>query len=441
MLISVFTPTHDHARLDTAYHSLTAQTYPDWEWVVVPNHPTPSEQQHIRAHVEAYGDPRVVVRPWPAANAFGRLEGGPQVGALKRFACEACRGELFVELDHDDWLLPGALARLAEAHRQSRAGFYYSDALITGEDKESAVFNAASGWSYYRHEHEGTDYLVARSFDVTPRSLCEIYYAPNHVRCWQKDAYWTAGGHDGRLGVADDHELLCRTYLSGAEMVLIREPLYYYLLHPGNTYLRHNEQVQKAQLHVMNRYLHPLVFEWCRRRGLPMIDLGGAHNAPAGFQTLDRDGAVDYRCDVFDMPFAPGTVGCFRAVDFLEHFPPGDGGGADVVALMNLLYGRLAHFGWLLTATPAVAAADGTVGLGAFQDPTHKSFWGENNFWYFTDRDYARYVPASRARFQAARVWTECPSAYHHSRRIPYVYADLLAVKDEGAAVPGGLRI
>jgi len=442
VLISVFTPTHNAARLDKAYYSLRGQTYQEWEWVVVPNHTAPAEQERVREHALAYQDPRVVVRPWPQPPRYGHMDDGPQVGALKRFACEGCKGELLVELDHDDWLLSGALTRLAEKHQELAAGFYYSDSLIANEGGESTVFDANSGWSYYRHQYEGNDYLVARSFDASPRSLCEVFFAPNHVRCWQKDAYWRAGGHDPRMSLADDHELLCRTYLSGTEMVCVREPLYYYLQHPGNTFLRHNQQVQRAQQDVMNRYLHPLIFEWCRRHGLPMIDLGGAHGCPRhlGFKALDLVGDVEHKVDVFNMPFPNGSVGCFRAADFLEHFPPGNG-DRSVVALVNLLYAKLAHFGWLLAEVPSVVGPDGAVGLGAFQDPTHRSFWSENNFRYFTDKDYARFVPESQCRFQAARLWTDYPSDFHKANHIPYVCCDLLAVKEAEAAVPGGMRI
>jgi glycosyltransferase involved in cell wall biosynthesis len=443
MLISVFTPTHNVSRLDKAYASLREQAHGDWEWVIVPNHAAPAEQARVEEHARSYRDPRVVVRPYPPRNQLTHMDDGPLIGALKRFACEACTGELLVELDHDDWLLPHALARLAREHEARGAGFYYSDAIIANEGGASTMFDTDCGWSYYPYKYEGTDYLVAHSFAVSPRSLAEIFFAPNHVRCWQREAYWLAGGHSGKLGVADDHELLCRTYLSGCEMALIPEPLYYYLQHDANSFVRHNEQVQATQQRVMNSYLHALVREWCRRNSLLMIDLGGAHNCPRelGFKALDRHGDVDYRCDIFHMPFTHGEVGCFRAVDFLEHFPPGDGSGPDVTRLMNLLYYMLADRGWLLAESPSVVAPDGTVGAGAFQDPTHKSYWCENSFWYFTDKDFARFVPNIACRFQAARLWTDHPSEWHQAHRVPYVCCDLMAVKDTATPVPGGMRI
>ena len=69
-----------------------------------------------------------------------------------------------------------------------------------------------------------------QAFEVTPSSLSLIFYAPNHVRIWSRDTYDKAGGHDEGMTVGDDHELLCRTYLTGARMVRIPEVLYLYRL-------------------------------------------------------------------------------------------------------------------------------------------------------------------------------------------------------------------
>ena len=79
-----------------------------------------------------------------------------------------------------------------------------------------------------------------------------------------------------------------------------------------------------------------------------------------------------------DLP--DSSVGVIRGVDVLPTV-------ADKVALFNELYRLLAHGGLLMILTPS------TDGRGAFQDPTHVAFYNENSFWYFTDRDYAQFVP------------------------------------------------
>jgi O-antigen biosynthesis protein len=205
--------------------------------------------------------------------------------------------------------------------------------------------------------------------------------------------------------------------------------------------------VQKKQLGNFNKYIHKMIFEWCRRNGLKMIDLGGAHNCPRdlGFVALDTNGEVEHKYDFFsgelDADIANGSVGCFRAWDFLEHLSPMNGcSSRNVVSFMNRIYDKLADHGWLISATPAVSDREGKIGRGAFQDPTHLSYWSPNNFWYFTHKEQAKYVPEIRCRFQEVRVWVDYPSEWHQATHLPYVFADLMAVKSD-APVPGGMLI
>ena len=59
------------------------------------------------------------------------------------------------------------------------------------------------------------------------------------------------------------------------------------------------------------------------------------------------------------------------------------------------------------------------------------AFYNENSFWYFTDRDYARFIPSIRCRFQLSRLVTYFPSDWHRANQISYVAANLIAVKDD----------
>jgi SAM-dependent methyltransferase len=114
-------------------------------------------------------------------------------------------------------------------------------------------------------------------------------------------------------------------------------------------------------------------------------------------------------------------------VDFLEHVP-------DKAGLFNELYRVLAPNGLLLSLTPS------TDGRGAFQDPTHVAFYNENSFWYYTNAEYAKFVPEIACRFQVSRLVTYFPSDWHRANNISYVSANLIAVKD-GARNGGRLLI
>lgn len=348
-----------------------------------------------------------------------------RIGALKRFACASCSGDVLIELDHDDLLVERAIERILDAVR-SGADFVFSDFVNFFPDGDSSTYDVRYGWTTREEVIDGRQCRVNEAFECDARSLWEIFYAPNHVRAWTRKCYEMVRGHDPTLEVCDDHDLVCRTYLAGSDMRRIPECLYLYRLQEGgrNSFLERNSQIQKTQLQIGNRYFYRLVDEWCRRSGLPRWDLGGRIGRPDGYLSIDLDDA-DLVHDVTQgLPFKDSSVGVLRAYDFLEHIPP-----AHVVPLMNEIYRVLAPGGWLLSRTPS------TDGRGAFQDPTHVSFWNENSFWYYTNRDLAKYVPSIKCRFQATRLWTEHPSDWHRANQIPYMYADLYALK--GQRSPG----
>ncbi|MCS6995956.1 MAG: glycosyltransferase [Casimicrobiaceae bacterium] len=427
---SVFTPTHRPLYIEDAYRSLCQQTDTDWEWVLLLN----GGVRTADLPSALISDPRV------------RIEVAPDwlsnqgVGALKRLACERARGQWLVELDHDDFLMPQALSCIREAAGRG-AEFVYSDFANFRHDGTCEVYDHRYGWQHYSIEFAGRNYTAMRAFEPTPSSLHLIFYAPNHVRAWARETYLRAGGHDPLLPVADDHDLICRTYLTGARFHHIPECLYLYRLQPdgSNTYLQRNAEIQARQQAVSNRYVYALIQEWCRREGLLMLDLGAAHNPARGFLSLDLQNA-QVRCDLLrGLPFADSSIGCVRAYDFLEHIPhchnsrcshdPAPGRDLCTVGLMNEIYRVLVPGGWFISRTPS------TDGRGAYQDPTHCSFWNPNSFWYYTRAEQARFVPGIRARFQSARIWQDYPTDWHRQHNILYVYADLVALK--GQRQPG----
>jgi SAM-dependent methyltransferase len=199
--------------------------------------------------------------------------------------------------------------------------------------------------------------------------------------------------------------------------------LYLQRMHGHNTQRDQqlNALIQQRTVELYDRHVQENALAWAKRRGLLALDLGAAHNKPEGYLGVDmRAGpSVDIVADLaqgVDLP--DGSVGVIRAVDFLEHVP-------DKIHLFNELYRLLAPNGMLLTLTPS------TDGRGAYQDPTHVAFYNENSFWYYTDAQYAQYVPEIQCRFQTSRLVTYFPSDWHQQHQISYVSANLIAIKDE----------
>ncbi len=444
MKTSVYTPTHKPKYLAELLACLRNQTHQDWEWVVVPNG---MEYPAITEHLKqlAADDKRIKIFPYTNCTS--------SVGFLKKFACSKATGDLLVEVDHDDVITEDCLEQLVtRATANPNAGFFYSDSVTCSFSGASQTFLRDYGWRQYQWQYKGKMYEVNKSFPVNARSVCEILYAPDHVRAWTREAYDKAGGYNESFALADDHELMIRTYLAGIECEHIQKPLYLHRLDNQTTSQTNLPEIGRISNRLCDKNLHPLVKEWCRRESLPMIDLGGAHDCPAGYIPLDRDlsHASDtfikirndrvwpkqFGGDVFTtldaMP--DDSVGCFRAYDFLEHIA-----ASQMIEFMNLLYAKLVPGGFLLSHTPAICDDQGKAGRGAFQDPDHKSFWSSNNTWYFTNRDQAKYHNgAICCRFQNVRLANWYPNDWHATHLLPYLVWDAMALKDDdGHYYPG----
>jgi len=405
--VSVFTPSHRPAYLTEAFASVMAQTFQDWEWIVLLNGGarwSPPE-----------ADPRIRII------ADDDVTG---VGAAKRRACAEAAGDLLVELDHDDLLASQALQSLVKA-REEHPGvalFYSHGAQILADgSRDDSRFDPGSGWVYRDAVVDGRDVQYPVSLAPTPHNVSYIWFGPNHVRAFPRTAYEQAGGYDAARTVLDDQDLMCRLYGLG-DFHLIDDCLYLQRMHAANTQrdAETNAFIQSETVALYDRYIEGNALAWAARANLLALDLGAAHNKPDGYLGVDqRPGpGVDIVARFpgrLDLP--DGSAGVIRAVDFLEHV-------ADKVALINEIYRLLAPGGLLLSQTPS------TDGRGAFQDPTHVAFYNENSFWYYTEPGYRNFVPEIVARFQSSRLVTTFPTQWHTRHNIPYVTANLIALKD-----------
>jgi O-antigen biosynthesis protein len=260
---------------------------------------------------------------------------------------------------------------------------------------------------------------VANSPSDHPHNLAHIWYAPNHLRAFKKESYLQAGGYDRSMTVLDDQDIMYKLYLVG-RFVHINKCLYFQRVHDGNTQSRPdiNSFIQEETIRMYDRTVQKMLLLWAQRNNLLALDFGGAHNPEPGYKTVDMHEPADYVGDIFDVlaKLDDNSVGVIRAVDFFEHI-------SDKVSLWNEMYRVLAHGGMILSLTPS------TDGRGAYQDPTHVAFYNQNSFWYFVDEKYRKFVPELKMDFQVSRLLTIFPSEWHKENNIPYVNANLIALK------------
>lgn len=238
-VISVITPAYESKhRIMRPYHSLLAQTYKDWEWIIVDD--SKSEDTWKRLTELANSDHRIKI--------YRRQKNDGSIGSNKRFCSMVANGDLIFELDHDDDILTHCFDRLINAYRKyPDAGFFYSDCVECFEDTNATFmygpyFGLGFG-SYYRQWWNNDWHYVYKTHRNNPRVIRHIVGVPNHFRCWTKRAYNQLNGHNPDLQVADDYELIVRTFLQ-YQWVHIPELLYIqYRNNGGDNFTMHRNKL------------------------------------------------------------------------------------------------------------------------------------------------------------------------------------------------------
>ena len=210
-MISYTTPIYNTGdKLYNTYDSLRQQTYANWEWVLL-NDSTDGGRTLKIAEDIASKDPRVKVYDF-------REKSGGLIGEVKWRANCMAKGFILAELDHDDLLVPWCTEDLYKAAKKHpEAGFFFNDTLEVNEDWESQTYPDGFAFAYgsYRdEEYNGKMMKVANQHNINPKTIRHIVGIPNHVRAWRRSTYFEIGGHNRNLAVADDYELVIRTFLN-----------------------------------------------------------------------------------------------------------------------------------------------------------------------------------------------------------------------------------
>jgi len=250
-LVSFFTPFYNTGKkLKKAYESLKNQTYSNWEWVLVNDSDEESNETLNIANDMSKNDPRVKV-----FDIYPRTKG--IIGESKyRSAC-LCSGAYLAELDHDDYLLPDACLYIVKAFdKYKECKFVYSDCAEIYDNNESLTYGNgfAFGYGKYRdEEHRGIVYKTCITPNINPKTIRHIVGVPNHIRVWEREFYHSIGGHNRRLSIADDYEIIVRTFLN-TKMLHIPKLLYLQFYHSSNTQDKRRSDIQRRVRTISDFY-------------------------------------------------------------------------------------------------------------------------------------------------------------------------------------------
>jgi glycosyltransferase involved in cell wall biosynthesis len=247
-LVSLFTTSYrSGGKILRPYFSLLRQTYTNWEWIILDDS-NDDGKTFNETLMKLPEDPRIR-RYFPdKASGF--------IGEVKNYAAGLCKGKILFEMDHDDELEIDCLEKIVNTFRSDPSiGFVYADFTEIHEgDKSNFAYGEGFGLgygAYYKQYSEMTKTWVnvARTADQNCITLRDIVGVPNHPRVWRYDLYHLIGGYNAELPVADDYELLLRTFLR-TKMARI----------PTTTYLQYRNSDGNNFTFIRNRMIRHLQF-------------------------------------------------------------------------------------------------------------------------------------------------------------------------------------
>ena len=417
MKLSIITPSNNLQYITDLWNSIKNQTYENWEWVLYLNN---NFGEGLIEEIKK--NPKVKIHV-DKPHKFST-----NVGYLKNRAFNLGTGEVLVEVDHDDIITPNCLEEIAKAFNENpEVGFVYSnDAILGGK---GIPFRQNLGWECKKEIWENEECLVHKSWEPSAYSMSQIYYAPDHVRAWKKEVYKRIGGHDETLSILDDQELLIRTY-HNSKLYHINKTLYIYRVHGGNTWLERNKQIQDGTWQLFNKHMQGLAEREADLKGLRKIDIGGGLYPRKVYESVDiKNGDIEADLNK-KWPFKDNEIGVINASHILEHL-------VDKHHSMSEIHRVLAHGGYAFIDVPS------TDGRGAFQDPTHVSYWNQNSFLYYTTSQLGQFIYNKDIRFQSLDLQTYYPNQWMKDNKVLVTRAWLRCIKkkDRDRDFPGEINI
>lgn len=316
---------------------------------------------------------------------YVRVKGPLSIGRKRNYACEMALGEVIVHWDDDDWSAPWRVRVQVDALQ--RAG--------------AAVCGLSRLWFY--------DPLVRRAWEYCyPQDA--LPWVAGGTFCYRRELWQRSPFPDVAAG---EDTCFVQSLRPAAVLPLADNSFYVATVHARNTTPRQvaDPRFVPAAPEVVESLLGAdlaaLAAACAGARGssppsgdvTTRLNLGCCDALLPDYVNVD---VVEGRgIQVADLrqrwPWADGSIDHVRAWDIIEHLP-------DKIFTMNELWRVLRPGG---TAEIAVPTTDGP---GAFQDPTHVSFWNRRSFLYYEagnpyrDRFAASYGITARFTVIAERV-------------------------------------
>lgn len=218
ILFSVIIPVYNGERfVNRCLDSLIAQTYSNWEAIVVDNYSEDTTEELVKK----YDDSRI---------KYYKYANHGVIAASRNFGVEKSKGDWICFLDIDDWWV---------------------------NNKLEVVYNYSKDYEFvyhhlFLHYANGNDFLrakISKSFSVRSRNpVGEMLSVGNPIQTSGvslKKTKFQPFDVEPRLSGIEDFDLWLRIFRDGIKHRLIDEPLGYY--HVGNTFSRNYAQIARER--------------------------------------------------------------------------------------------------------------------------------------------------------------------------------------------------
>lgn len=328
-----------------------------------------------------------------------RLDCKTVLGEKRNLGGNEARGDIIVHWDDDDWMASWRLSYQVESLIKFDADVCGLDRLVFYDPLSN------SAWQYV--------YPKGSKFWVAGGTLC------------YKKSFWRENPFPA-INIGEDTRFVWQS--RSKKMIALEDTTFYIaMIHTGNTSPKRTRDA-RYRPHATDEVRRLLSDDWPFYSALFQKDEAGRVVDSSVISTTNKnhiDGRASMKlnlgcCDapmegfinvdiapapgveVADLreawPWADSSVQFVRAYDIIEHLP-------DKIFTMNELWRVLAPGG---QAEISVPTTDGT---GAWQDPTHVSFWNRRSFLYYEAGNPYRERFANfygiKAKFRIARERTD----------------------------------
>ena len=251
-LMSIITTTFNSgSKILRPFRSLRAQSYQNWEWIIWDD--SKDKVTYDRLLELQKTDLRIRVFKAPMHSGV--------IGEMKRIAAGMAYGSFIIEVDHDDDFHKDLLLWIKDAgDANPQADFFYTDCAELVEDIYTPVsYGDFVAFGYKTHINVWSDFhkcyltplIVAPPNPVT---LTHSVGVPNHVRVWRTEFYDKIGKHNPQLSVADDYELILRSFIYGTWCHIRAVGYYQYRNRDGNFTFIRNSLIQHNVKNIYSTY-------------------------------------------------------------------------------------------------------------------------------------------------------------------------------------------